>query len=115
MNRKLTVDRANESSAGTPYPVKRQSGFFALLGGAVSALWSAVVAAVMLLINGSITVIVLGALTDANPEWSDRKGVLQFGLFLIPLAMLLAEWVIWDFVRGLLARPPAEEDRWNST
>lgn len=111
MNQKSTVDRFNESSAGAPYPVKRPSGFFALLGGTINALWSAVVAAVMLLVNGSIAVIILGAVTDGNPEWSERKGVMQFGLFVIPLAMLLAEWLIWDFLRGLLAKPSEEQDR----
>ena len=115
MSRHLSAGRPNDSSSGPFSDAKPQSGFFALLGGAAGATTSAVVSALLLLVNGSITLVMLGVLTDANPEWSQRKGVVQFALFTVPLVMLVVQWMIWDAVRGLFSRPPSDdEDQWNS-
>lgn len=114
VSRNRSSGRSDDSSEGASYSIHPQSGFLALLGGAATAMLSAMVTAFGLLINGSITLFVLGELTDANPDWIERKGVLQFALFTMPLAMLVAEWLIWDFVRGLLRRQPSDEDQWNS-
>lgn len=86
-----------------------RSGFFAIIGGTTSALLSALVSAVLLLVNGSVTLVLLGSLVDAEPEWFHGPGLLQFALFTLPLVMLVAEWMAWDFFSGLLARESCDE------
>ena len=92
---------------GSPVP---RSGFFAIAGGATTAFVSAILTTLLLLFNGSITLIVLGAFADDRPDWLNRQGLLQFALFTLPLVMLVIEWMIWDFLCGLLSRERPEED-----
>lgn len=89
-------------------------GFWGLLGGATAAFLFAGVTGVLLLINGSITLVVFRALADADPEWHERKGVTQFGLFAVPLVLVVTQWLILDVAVKLFHREPPEDDRWNS-
>jgi hypothetical protein len=91
------------------------SGFYAILGGASSAFLSALLTAMLLLVNGSLTLILIESLVDAGPDWIYRKGLMQFALFTFPLFMVVAEWIIWDFGRRLLSREKSAQDRCNST
>ena len=106
-----SLDRQNNAISST----EPRSGFFAILGGASSAFFSALLTALLLLVNGSVTLILMGSLVDAGPDWIHREGLLQFVLFTFPLVMVVAQWKVLDFVRGLLTRESSDEDRWNST
>lgn len=92
-----------------------RSGFYAILGGASSAFLSALLTALLLLVNGSLTLILMESLVDAGPDWIYRKGLMQFALFTFPLFMVVVQWIVWDFVRGLLTREKSTENRCNST
>ncbi|PAY20651.1 hypothetical protein CKO51_05000 [Rhodopirellula sp. SM50] len=86
-----------------------------MLGGLGGALCFAFFTTLLLLVNGTATLVLFGALVDSDPSWADRKGVMQFGLFALPLAMLVVEWLIWDVLCGLLWRESSRGDRWDST
>nr|WP_143547680.1 hypothetical protein [Rhodopirellula sp. SM50] len=90
-------------------------GVWAVLGGLGGALCFAFFTTLLLLVNGTATLVLFGALVDSDPSWADRKGVMQFGLFALPLAMLVVEWLIWDVLCGLLWRESSRGDRWDST
>jgi len=79
-------------------------GLTTLLASTGSALLSALVTAVMLLINGSFVSVLLSAFASSGPEWLARPGVLQFILFVAPLMMVVVEWMILDTVADLFVR-----------
>ena len=68
----------------------------AVIAGIASGLLSAVATAFLLLINGSLTLVVLGSVATSTPTWLVREGFLQFILFLTPLVMVVIEWMVWD-------------------
>ena len=74
------------------------------ISGAIAALWSAGVTALLLLVNGSLTLAVLTSVSEGGPEWLGKPGVTQFLLFSIPLVMTVCQWMIWDVASGILAR-----------
>jgi hypothetical protein len=78
-------------------------------------LWTAVVAALLLLLNGSFALVVLRVMIDSGPAWLERPGPMQFALFVLPLVLLVVEWVAWDIVRGLFQRRETDVDPWKST
>ncbi|MDV6031060.1 MAG: hypothetical protein F9B45_13340 [Phycisphaera sp. RhM] len=88
-----------------------RGGVWPVLGGLGGALCFAFFTTLLLLVNGTATLVLLGVLVDSDPSWADRKGLMQFGLFALPLAMLVAEWLVWDFLCGLLRRGTADDDR----
>ncbi|MEL6110629.1 MAG: hypothetical protein AAFU85_31875 [Planctomycetota bacterium] len=79
-------------------------GVLAVSAGIVSALLSALATGFLLLINGALVLVLLGSAASITPPWLSRDGVLQFLLFLIPLVLVVVEWMIWDFVSGFFGR-----------
>jgi len=98
-----------------PPPVRPRAGLSAFLGGTVSAFSMAVVTGFLLLVNGSFVLVFLHSISETGPAWIRREDVLQFALFVVPLLMVVAQWMIWDRVRGLLSKRYVENDPWNST
>jgi hypothetical protein len=98
------------SRPGETLGAEPRIGFLTTLGGTTAALLSALLTSLLLLINGSATLVFLGSLTRDRPDWMEKQGLLQFVLFTLPLAMLVVEWVIWDFVRGLVSPGLVEDD-----
>ncbi len=75
-----------------------------MLAGAAGAIGFALFTGLLLLINGTAVLVFFGALVDAQPAWAERKGLIQFGLFALPLGMVVVEWLVWDFLCGVLWR-----------
>ena len=73
--------------------------------GLTGALVSALATAVLILINGSVTLILLNGFIHDGPEWLQRPSPMQFILFCVPLAMVVVQWMIWDAVVDRLKRP----------
>ena len=118
MNQAHTASGSRElrqNSADAIRSSEPKSGFYAIRGGVSVAFFSAFVTALLLLVNGSLALILMESLAGSGPDWMYRKGLLQFALFTFPLLMVVAQWIVWDFVRGLLTRDTSAEDRWNST
>ena len=100
---------ASEHSRAKP------SGFFAVIGGAMASMVSALVTVFLLSINGAIALVVFSVFAEGENEWLKRKDVLQFGLFTLPLILLVVEWIVWDQLQAMFGRRRSEQDRWNST
>jgi hypothetical protein len=94
----------------TPSPPQRlaRAGVWVTLGSAAMALIAALVSGWLLLINGSFVLVFLHTVSQDGPEWFRRKGTMQFALFVLPLLMLVAQWMIWDLLRGLFSRRDGE-------
>lgn len=86
--------------------MKPHSGLFAILIGTLAAILFALLSALLLLLNGSLTLILLGSLANVGPDWIHQPGMLQFALLTLPLVMLVAEWMVWDFFCGLFSSAP---------
>lgn len=82
----------------------KRPGIAAYVAAAATALFSAGVTALMLLINGSLVLVVMSAFSSAGPDWSHRPGFLQFVLFSAPLALAVLQWMLWDLISGFLSR-----------
>ncbi|QEF96765.1 hypothetical protein Mal15_07950 [Stieleria maiorica] len=85
-------------------PRRPRNKLTAVLVGAAGAIGFALFTGLLLLVNGTAVLVFFGALVDANPAWAERKGLIQFGLFALPLGMVVIEWLVWDFLCGLLRR-----------
>ncbi len=79
-------------------------GFVATTAGLLSGLLSAAVTALLLLINGSLVLVLLGSFASTAPAWLVREGFLQFILFSVPLVLVALEWMIWDAFHNLIIR-----------
>ena len=72
------------------------------------ALGSAVLTGFMLFINGSLVLAVLSALARTGPSWASHPELSQFALFLVPVLMVVAEWMMIDYVRTRFRHRPAD-------
>ena len=87
------------------HPMKSsRTSLVAIFAATVSALGFALVSAVLLFLNGSLTLAVLEAMVVQRPDWGGNKGALQFALFTVPLLLLIAEWIVWDRFRSMFGR-----------
>lgn len=90
-------------------------GLVALIAGATSATFSAFVTAVLLLLNGSFVLVFLHSIAESSPAWFRREGVLQFLLFVLPLLMVVAQWLLWDLIGNWFSKRRVHKDPWNCT
>lgn len=86
----------------------------AIFFGIASATTSALVTALLLLLNGSLTLVLLQSLVQGGGLLR-REGVLQFALFVVPLLLVAAQWMAWDALCRLFIRDDSEKAPWNST
>lgn len=77
--------------------------------GCAVALGSAVLTGFMLFINGSLVMAVLTAFARSGPSWASNPEFSQFILFLMPVLMAVAEWMMIDYVRSRFYRRPSEQ------
>ena len=73
-----------------------------LAGGCVIAFSSALLTCLMLFINGSLVWAILSAFTKSGASWASRPEVSQFVLFSFPVLLVIAEWMMIDYVRSRL-------------
>lgn len=76
----------------------------ALASGCVVALSSALLTCLLLFINGSLVWALLSALAKSGPSWLARPESSQFLLFLVPVLLVVAEWMMIDYVRTRFSR-----------
>ncbi|MEO1615782.1 MAG: hypothetical protein AAFV88_08045, partial [Planctomycetota bacterium] len=86
------------------------AGWLSLLLGIAGASTSALITAAMLLVNGSLTLVVLRTLRETGNAFFAREGVLQFGLFVIPVVLCTAQWIAWDILTGIVWKEQSELD-----
>jgi hypothetical protein len=79
-----------------------------LTAGCVMALGSALLTGVLLFVNGSLVMAVLTALARSGPSWASKPEFSQFVLFLVPVLMVVAEWIMIDYVRTRLRQRPSQ-------
>jgi len=77
--------------------------------GCVIAFGSALLTGFMLFINGSLVMAVLTALARTGPSWTSNPEFSQFVLFLVPVLMVVAEWMMIDYVRTRLRPRSADQ------
>jgi hypothetical protein len=70
--------------------------------GCVMAFGSALLTCLMLFVNGSLVMAILTALARNGPPWLSKPEFLQFMLFLVPVLLVVAEWMMIDYVRTRL-------------
>ena len=75
-----------------------------MTAGCVMAVGSALLTCFMLYVNGSLVMAVLTALARSGPSWTSKPGFSQFMLFLIPVLLVIAEWMMIDYVRTRFVR-----------
>ena len=76
-----------------------------LAGGCLIAFVSALVTCLMLFINGSFVWAILTALTKSGLTWMSKPEVSQFVLFVFPVLLVIAEWMMIDYVRARIRHP----------
>ena len=59
----------------------------------------------MLFINGSFVWALLTAWTKSGPTWMSKPKCLQFVLFVFPVLLVIAEWMMIDYVRSRVRHP----------
>ncbi|MEM9364964.1 MAG: hypothetical protein AAGD07_03135 [Planctomycetota bacterium] len=75
-----------------------------ITGGCLLALGSAVVSCVLLLVNGAFVMALLAAFAAGGVAWITNPKVSQFLLFSLPVAMLVVQWMMIDYLRWLIRR-----------
>lgn len=76
--------------------------------GCLTAFFSAAVTGFLLFINGSLVMAVLTALARSGPSWAGEPKFSQFMLFSIPVLLVVAEWMMIDYVRTRMSQRPSE-------
>ncbi len=70
------------------------------MAGCIVALGSALLTCLMLFINGSLVMALLNAYATSGPSWANKPEFAQFMLFLMPVVLAVAQWMMIDYVRG---------------
>lgn len=76
-------------------------------GGCLISLSSVTLSCGLLLINGAFVMACLSALSSAGVGWFENEKVSQFFLFGGPVALLIAQWMMLDYLRFLWRRRQA--------
>lgn len=64
------------------------------------ALGSALLTCLMLFVNGSLVMALLSAYATSGPSWANKPEFAQFMLFLMPVVLAVAQWMMIDYVRS---------------
>lgn len=68
--------------------------------GCLLSIGSALITCLMLFINGSLVLAFLAAFTRFGPEWMHNPRFAQFMLYLVPVLLVVVEWMMIDYVRS---------------
>ena len=70
-----------------------------IMAGCLMAFGSALLTCLMLFINGSLVMALLTAFSTSGPSWVSKPEFAQFMLFLTPVALVVVQWMMIDYVR----------------
>ncbi len=70
-----------------------------MTAGCLLALGSALLTCLMLFINGSLVMALLAAFASSGPSWATKPEFSQFVLFLLPVVLVVIQWMMIDYVR----------------
>jgi hypothetical protein len=73
-------------------------------GGCLTSLSSVVLSCGLLLLNGAFVMASLSAFSAAGVSWFENEKVSQFLLFGGPVALLIVQWMMLDYLRFLWRR-----------
>lgn len=76
-----------------------------LATGCLSAIASASITCFMLFVNGALVMAILTAIAQSGPEWAGNAEFTQFMVFTTPVAMVVAQWMMIDYVRTKFVPP----------
>jgi hypothetical protein len=71
-----------------------------LTGGCLIAFASAMLTGLMLFINGSFVWALLAVFVKSGPSWASKPEFMQFILFIVPVFLVVPEWIMIDYVRS---------------
>ena len=74
--------------------------------GCLLSIGSALITCLMLFINGSMVLAFLAAFSRVGPEWTRNPQFSQFMLFLMPVLLVVVQWIMIDYVRSRFRRTP---------
>lgn len=79
-----------------------RNGRFGEAVGCLYAVWVAGATSLLLVFNGSLTLLIIRSLADAGHAWADRADVAQLLLLTTPVLLVVAEWKLVDRLSRLL-------------
>ena len=92
-------DNLKEVSSSSSIAPSRTEGQAAITFGCLAALASAVLTCGLLFINGSLVLAILEVLEKSGLSLVQEEGFSQFVLFSMPVALVVAQWMMIDYVR----------------
>jgi hypothetical protein len=92
------VSLPSENSTASTAPTRGERRV-AVAGGCLAALGSAVLTCLLLFVNGSLVLAILDVLDGDGMRWLDEQGLSQFLLFVVPVALVVIQWLMIDYVR----------------
>jgi len=72
--------------------------------GCAIGIGSALFTCFLLYLNGSLVLAVISALDQADETWQKNEQVTQCILFLVPIILVVIEWMMIDYLRTRLLR-----------
>ena len=72
--------------------------------GCAIGIGSALFTCFLLYLNGSLVLSVISALSQADETWQKNEQVVQCVLFLVPIILVVIEWMIIDYIRTRFVR-----------
>lgn len=72
--------------------------------GCVLAMLSAAATCTMLVINGVIVMAFLRSLARSGADWARDPRLMQFLLLLVPVVMVVLQWMVLDYLRNMWYR-----------
>ncbi len=91
----------NRQSDGLPRRV--------LPAGCLLTLLSAGLTCLLLLINGSLVMAALDSIPSTAPNWVKKPEFIQFMLFLVPVLLVVVQWMLIDYVRAKFRQRTSDE------
>jgi hypothetical protein len=87
------------------FMMKRQSDDAGVMtAGCAIGIASALFTGFLLYVNGSLVLAVISALNQAGTNWLGDPRIAQCFLFLVPVLMVVVEWMMIDYVRTRFVR-----------
>mgnify|MGYP000023306409 FL=1 len=72
--------------------------------GCAIGIGSALFTCLLLYLNGSLVLAVISALKQPGDKWLNDEKVVQCVLFLVPVMLVVVEWMMIDYVRTRFVR-----------
>ena len=72
--------------------------------GCAIGIGSALFTCFLLYLNGSLVLAVISALSQADETWQKNEQVVQCVLFIVPIILVVIEWMMIDYIRTRFLR-----------